>query len=202
MTFEYTRVSTNDQNPERQHIAIAEYAAANGIMIDRAYEDKASGRDFQRPQYQAMKATLRAGDVVIVKELDRMGRNMEQIKREWQELQQIGASIIVTDTPLLNTANKTDLEKQLITNIVFELLAYMAEKERQKIHARQAEGIAIAKEQGKYKGRKPIVRTDFPKVYQAWKAGEITAVASMEQLQLSKATFYRKVREHERSANA
>src|SRR5699024_5447509 len=114
MTFEYTRVSTNDQNPERQHIAIAEYAAANGIVIDRAYEDKASGRDFQRPQYQAMKATLRAGDVVIIKELDRMGRNMEQIKREWQELQQIGASIIVTDTPLLNTANKTDLEKQLI----------------------------------------------------------------------------------------
>ena len=82
MTFEYTRVSTNDQSPERQHIAIAEYAAANGIVIDRAYEDKASGRDFQRPQYQAMKATLRAGDVVIVKELDRMGRNMEQIKRE------------------------------------------------------------------------------------------------------------------------
>lgn len=68
MTFEYTRVSTNDQNPERQHIAIAEYAAANGIVIDRAYEDKASGRDFQRPQYQAMKATLRAGDVVIVKD--------------------------------------------------------------------------------------------------------------------------------------
>ena len=127
MTFEYTRVSTNDQNPERQHIAIAEYAAANGIVIDRAYEDKASGRDFQRPQYQAMKATLRAGDVVIIKELDRMGRNMEQIKREWQELQQIGASIIVTDTPLLNTANKTDLEKQLITNIVFELLAYAAD---------------------------------------------------------------------------
>ena len=201
MTFEYTRVSTNDQNPERQHIAIAEYAAANGIVIDRAYEDKASGRDFQRPQYQAMKATLRAGDVVIIKELDRMGRNMEQIKREWQELQQIGASIIVTDTPLLNTANKTDLEKQLITNIVFELLAYMAEKERQKIHARQAEGIAIAKEQGKYTGRKPIVRADFPKVYQAWKAGEITAVAAMERLQLSKATFYRKVREYERSAD-
>ena len=108
----------------------------------------------------------------------------------------MGVSIIVTDTPLLNTANKTDLEKQLITNIVFELLAYMAEKERQKIHARQAEGIAIAKQQGKYKGRKPIERADFPQVYKAWK--EITAVAAMERLQLSKATFYRKVKEHER----
>ena len=110
----------------------------------------------------------------------------------------MGVSIIVTDTPLLNTANKTDLEKQLITNIVFELLAYMAEKERQKIHARQSEGIAIAKQQGKYKGRKPIERADFPQVYKAWKTGEITAVAAMERLQLSKATFYRKVKEHER----
>ena len=179
-------------------MATLEYAAANNIKIDRTYEDKASGRNFQRPQYQAMKGTLRAGDTVIIKELDRMGRNMEQIKREWQELQQMGVSIIVTDTPLLNTANKTDLEKQLITNIVFELLAYMAEKERQKIHARQAEGIAIAKQQGKYKGRKPIERADFPQVYKAWKAGEITAVAAMERLQLSKATFYRKVKEHER----
>ena len=108
MIFEYDRVSTDEQNPERQHIAIAEYAAANNIKIDRTYEDKASGRNFQRPQYQAMKGTLRAGDTVIIKELDRMGRNMEQIKREWQELQQMGVSIIVTDTPLLNTANKTD----------------------------------------------------------------------------------------------
>ncbi len=97
MIFEYDRVSTDEQNPERQHIAIAEYAAAN-IKIDRTYEDKASGRNFQRPQYQAMKGTLRAGDTVIIKELDRMGRNMEQIKREWQELQQMGVSIIVTDT--------------------------------------------------------------------------------------------------------
>lgn len=201
MTFEYTRVSTAEQNPERQHIAIKEYADENGIVIDRAFEDRASGRNFQRPQYQAMKAALRSGDVVIIKELDRMGRNMEQIKREWHELQEIGASIIVTDTPLLNTANKTDLEKQLITNIVFELLAYMAEKERQKIHARQAEGIAIAKDQGKYRGRKPIMREDFPEVYQTWKAGDITAVAAMERLQLSKATFYRKVREYERSAH-
>lgn len=202
MIFEYTRVSTSEQNPERQHVAIAEYAATNSITIDRSFEDRASGRDFQRPQYQAMKAALRAGDVVIIKELDRMGRNMEQIKREWRELQEIGASIIVTDTPLLNTANKTDLEKQLITNIVFELLAYMAEKERQKIHARQAEGIALAKQGGKYRGRTPIVREDFPEVYRAWRAGEMTAVAAMERLQLSKATFYRKVRELERSTNA
>ena len=77
MIFEYDRVSTDEQNPERQHIAIAEYAAANNIKIDRTYEDKASGRNFQRPQYQAMKGTLRAGDTVIIKELDRMGRNMD-----------------------------------------------------------------------------------------------------------------------------
>ena len=201
MTFEYTRVSTNDQNPERQHIAIAEYAAANGIVIDRAYEDKASGRDFQRPQYQAMKATLRAGDVVIIKELDRMGRNMEQIKREWQELQQIGASIIVTDTPLLNTANKTDLEKQLITNIVFELLAYMAEKERQKIHARQAEGIAAAKAAGRHLGRARAARPEgWEEVLALWRGGSITAVQAMDRLGMRKTTFYKLVREEQQGA--
>ena len=161
----------------------------------RLYVDELMGRtDLSVADVDRINSVMK----LKVKELDRMGRNMEQIKREWQELQQMGVSIIVTDTPLLNTANKTDLEKQLITNIVFELLAYMAEKERQKIHARQSEGIAIAKQQGKYKGRKPIERVDFPQVYKAWKAGEITAVAAMERLQLSKTTFYRKVKEHER----
>lgn len=197
MIFEYTRVSTQEQNPERQHIAIQEYAAENGIIIDRSYEDRASGRSFQRPQYQAMKGTLRAGDVVIIKELDRMGRDMGQIKQEWHDLQNMGVDIIVTDTPMLNTASKTDLEKRLIASIVFELLAYMAEKERQKILARQAEGIAIAKREGKYKGRTPLKCDNFNEVYKEWKAGKITAVKAMEMLNLSKATFYRRVRQLE-----
>lgn len=188
------------QKPERQHIAIQEYVAANAVKIDRVYEDRASGRFFQRPQYQAMKGTLRAGDIVILKELDRMGRDMVQIKQEWHDLQSMGVDIIVTDTPMLNTANKTDLEKRMIANIVFELLAYMAEKERQKILARQAEGITIAKRAGKYRGRTPLQRDNFNEVYTDWKAGKITAVKAMEQLNLSKATFYRRVKQFERTA--
>lgn len=195
MIFAYTRVSTTDQNAERQCIAIAEYAQAHEIQIDRFYEDKASGKDFNRPKYQALKETLRQGDLVIFKELDRMGRNMEQIKSEWHDLQQMGVDIIITDTPILNTSQKSDLEKTLISNIVFELLAYMAEKERVKIHTRQAEGIAIAKAQGKYTGRKPIEPPDLDMVISKWKQGKLTAVTAMEQLGMSKSTFYRRVRE-------
>ena len=195
MTFAYARVSTTEQNTDRQHLAIVEYTQANRIKIDRFYEDKASGKDFNRPKYQALKETLRQGDLVIFKELDRMGRNMEQIKSEWHDLQQMGVDIIITDTPILNTSKKSDLEKTLISNIVFELLAYMAEKERVKIHTRQAEGIAIAKAQGKYTGRKPIEHPDFDMVISKWKQGKLTAVTAMEQLGMSKSTFYRRVRE-------
>lgn len=193
MNFAYTRVSTTDQNAQRQVAAISSYAQEHGLQIDRFFEDKASGKDFSRPKYQALKETLRKGDLIIFKELDRMGRNMEQIKSEWHDLQQMGVDIIITDTPILNTSQKSDLEKTLISNIVLELLAYMAEKERQKILGRQAEGIAIAKAQGKYKGRKPIHHPDFNKIISNWKDGHITATKAMEQLGMSKSTFYRRV---------
>ena len=194
MTFAYTRVSTTDQNAERQRVAIQNYANEHQLTIDRFFDDTASGKNFTRPKYQALKELLRPGDLVIFKELDRMGRNMEQIKSEWHELQRLGVDIVITDTPILNTSQKSDLEKKLISSIVFELLAYMAEKERQKILSRQAEGIAIAKEQGKYTGRKPIQPPDFDKVVAQWRSGEITAVQATKVLKLSKSTFYRKVR--------
>lgn len=195
MTFAYTRVSTTDQNAERQRIAIQNYADEHQLTVDRFFDDTASGKDFSRPKYQALKEILRPGDLVIFKELDRMGRNMEQIKSEWNELQKLGVDVIITDTPILNTSQKSDLEKSLIAAIVFELLAYMAEKERQKILSRQAEGIAIAKAQGKYTGRKPIQPPDFDQVVAQWQNGEITAAQAMNRLGLSKSTFYRKVRE-------
>lgn len=193
MVFAYTRVSTSDQNAERQYVAISEYAQKHEIQIDRFYDDKASGKNFSRPKYQALKETLRQGDLVIFKELDRMGRNMEQIKSEWHDLQQMGVDIIITDTPILNTSQKSDLEKALISNIVFELLAYMAEKERQKILGRQAEGIAIAKAQGKYKGRKPLAPDNYDIVIKSWQNGNIKATDAMKQLGMSKSTFYRRV---------
>lgn len=195
MIFAYTRVSTTDQNAERQHRAIEAYAADCGFQIDRFYEDQASGKDFSRPKYQALKESLRAGDLVIFKELDRMGRNMQQIKAEWHDLQQMGVEIIITDTPILNTSQKSDLEKTLISNIVFELLAYMAEKERSKIRARQAEGIAIARHQGKYKGRKPLAPENYDAVIKSWRQGDLTATEAMARLHMSKSTFYRRVRQ-------
>jgi len=198
LVFGYVRVSTKEQNTDRQIVAMKEYAAAHGIEIERIFEDKASGKNFERPHYQAMKLALREGDTLIIKELDRLGRNMEQIKNEWQDLQKKGVDIIVIDNEILNTTNKTDLEKTLISNIVFELLAYMAEKERQKIRARQAEGIAQAKKKGKYTGRKPIVREDFLDVYKRWKAGYITGEEASKELRVSRSTFYRMGRDYER----
>ena len=142
---------------------------------------------------------LRDGDTLVIKELDRLGRNMDMIKNEWQEIQSNGIDIVVLDTPILNTKNKSGLEKKLIANIVFELLTYMAEKERIKIKTRQAEGIAIAKSKGLYKGRKKIVNEKFKDVYDDWKKGILTAVKANEMLDMKKSTFYRRVKEYESS---
>ena len=197
MIFSYARVSSKDQNIERQKNAISEYALTKNITIDRNFEEKASGKDFQREIYQGMKLMLRQGDTLIIKELDRLGRNMEQIKEEWRDIQKMGVDIIVIDNELLNTSEKTDIERNLISNIVFELLSYMAQKERDRIRARQAEGILIAKTNHKYKGRRPIKCDEFESVYKRWKNGEITAVRAMEIVNLKKATFYRRVKEYE-----
>jgi len=198
MIFAYARVSAKDQNIDRQLQAVQDYAKSKHITVDRIFEEKASGKDFNREIYQGMKIALRQGDILIIKELDRLGRNMEQIKDEWREFQINGVDIIVIDNELLNTANKTDLERSLISNIVFELLSYIAQKERDKLRSRQAEGIAIAKEKGKYKGRRPIRRDNFDDVYKRWKNHEMTAVKAAKVLNLSKSTFYRTVREVEK----
>lgn len=198
MIFAYIRVSTKEQNTDRQEQAINEYCNSTKIRVDRVFIDKMSGKDFNRPQYQALKLCLRTGDTIIIKELDRLGRNMEQIKKEWRELLEQGIDIVVIDTPILNTAQKTDLEKSLISNIVFELLAYMAEKERIKIKQRQAEGIAVAKNKGKRFGRPKIKYPDnWDEVYTQWRNNEITAVKAMDLLKLSSPTFYRMVKKFE-----
>jgi DNA invertase Pin-like site-specific DNA recombinase len=198
MIFAYIRVSSKEQHIDRQKQAIDEYCNSAKIKIDRIFIDTASGKDFNRPYYQALKFCLRAGDTIIIKELDRLGRNMEQIKKEWHELQEHGIDIIVIDTPILNTAKKTDLEKSLISNIVFELLAYMAEKERLKMRQRQDEGIAAAKSKGKHFGRPKIKYPDnWNEVYNKWRNNEITAVKAIDLLGLSASTFYRMVKQVE-----
>ena len=193
-TFGYARVSSKEQNLDRQEQALIDYGIASRDII----QDKQSGKDFNRQGYQTLKnSLLRTGDTLVIKELDRLGRNMDMIKAEWQELQAKGIDIVVLDTPILNTLNKSDLEKKLISNIVFELLSYMAEKERIKIRERQSEGIAAAKAKGLYKGRKRIEVNNFENVYNEWKSGKMTAVKAMDKLGITKATFYRRVNEYE-----
>lgn len=196
--YGYARVSTKEQNLDRQLGALESY----GINQRDILFDKASGKDFNRPSYQALKNNLlRSGDILVIKELDRLGRDMDAIKQEWQELLKMGVNIVVLDTPMLNTTNKNDIEKSLISNIVFELLSYMAEKERLKIQQRQAEGIAKlkARNNGKAIGRPGININTLTKAqqqiikdnYDKWTNKEITAVAFMELLQLKKDTFYK-----------
>ena len=199
MIFAYLRVSSKTQKLERQRQALAAYAFKNEISVEdiRIYEDIASGKNFERPEYLKLKDHLRPNDCLLICELDRLGRNMTQIKDEYRELEQKGIDIIVLENEFLSTAGKTDLEKTLMSNIIFALLSYIAEKERQKLKSRQAEGIAIAKSNGVYKGRKRIERPNFGTVYTRWRNKEITAVSAMRELNLSKDTFYRRVKEHE-----
>lgn len=194
--YGYIRVSSKEQNTDRQKQALLEYGVDERDII----EDKVSGKDFNRNGYLTLKnSLLRDGDTLVIKELDRLGRNMDMIKNEWQEIQSNGIDIVVLDTLILNKKNKSSLEKKLIANIVFELLTYMAEKERIKIKTRQAEGIAIAKSKGLYKGRKKIVNENFKSVYDNWKKGKLTAVKAIEILDMKKSTFYRRVKEYESS---
>ena len=141
--YGYARVSSTEQNLDRQIKALVKYGVEDRHIIT----DKMSGKNFDRPGYQTLKCQLlRSCDVLVIKELDRLGRDYEQIKSEWHDLRQMGVDIVVLDMPILSTADKSDLEKTLIANIVFELLAYLSEKERIKIRTRQAEGASGSKE--------------------------------------------------------
>lgn len=199
--YGYARVSTKEQNLDRQIAELMKYVANERDIIT----DKASGKDFNRAGYISLRDTfLRPGDTLVIKELDRLGRDMNMIKEEWNTLLKMGVDIIVIDTPMLNTKGKDTLEKTLISNIVFELLSYMAQKERDKIRSRQAEGIAALKARNNGKGiGRPVtieLSDSFIEAYRQWKAEGITAVRAMELSGLSKATFYRKVKEYEASA--
>ena len=195
----YVRVSTREQSCERQRSEIEAYALANGLKIDRIFEEKASGKNFDdRPIWQSLKlTTMRAGDIMVITEIDRLGRNYEQIKDEYREIEKLGVDIVVLENDLLSTRGKTDLERKLISDIIFSLLSYVSEKERQKLRSRQAEGIAIARAAGKYRGRKPISvpADEFERVYTRWENKEITAVKGMKLLGVKRDVFYRLVRE-------
>ncbi|MEK4509480.1 recombinase family protein [Paenibacillus sp. FSL K6-2524] len=193
--FGYIRVSSKDQNEARQLEAMKDL----GILDRDMYIDKQSGKDTNRFGYQSMKNGLRKGDILFIKELDRLGRNAQDIKREWQEITEgIGAHIVILDMPILDTRQYQNGLEKLISSIVLELLSYMAEREREKINGRQKEGIATALNNGVVFGRpKKTINEEFIQVYTEWKNGNITAVEAMKRVDMKPNTFYRRVKEYE-----
>lgn len=194
--YGYMRVSTKDQNLDRQQIELQKYVEDRFI-----FQDKQSGKDFDRPQYQLMKKVAQKGDIIYIKSLDRLGRNKSQVKEELEYYKNEGVRIKILDIPTSMMEIPTGQEwlMDMINNLLIEVLSTMAEQERNNIRLRQAEGITIAKQKGKYKGRQPIKinNNDFEKVYKQWKNEEITARKAMELLELKPNTFYRRVKEYE-----
>lgn len=195
--FFYARISTKDQTLERQIVE------AKKLGIDESYIflEVASGKDFKRPEYQLLKRMLREGDILYIKSLDRLGRNKQMILDEWNELVKVKkVDIVILDMPLLDTTKYKDMNglENLISDIILQLLSYMAEDERLRTKERQREGIKIAIEKGIKFGRRKIDPGEkFEEVYQEWKSGQITAVKAMEMLGLKSNTFYRRVKEYE-----
>lgn len=186
-TYGYARVSARDQNLDRQMDALAAF----GVSGERVFADRASGKDFERPEYRRMLGSLRRGDVVVVKSIDRFGRNYEEILEEWRRItRDEGCAIVVLDMPLLDTREDRGVTGRLISDIVLQLLSYVAEKERDFIRQRQAEGIAAAQARGVRFGRPPKRR---PKSYKATKRayldGVITKREAADRLHVSPTTF-------------
>ena len=187
MEYGYARVSTKEQNEQRQLIALREF----GIEEKQIYVDKQSGKDFERPNYQKLVRKMKPDDTLIIKSIDRLGRNYEEILEQWRVItKEKQVAIVVLDMPLLDTRKNRDLTGTLIADIVLQLLSYVAQTEREFIRQRQAEGIAAAKARGVQFGRKPMER---PKEYEAvkklWQAGELSARAAAKNLGISHRTF-------------
>ena len=188
----YARVSTTNQNEDRQVQELIKY----GVKEKCIYIDKQSGKDFQRPAYMRMMKRLRQNDVLIVKSIDRLGRNYREIQEEWRIItQKKNADIIVLDMPLLDTTRSKDLLGTFIADLVLQLLSFVAENERMNIRQRQAEGIAAAKKRGVKFGRPPIpVPDNYQENYELWKNKKISARQAAENCHLTIDTFYRMVK--------
>ena len=193
MEYGYVRVSAKDQNIQRQLIAMQEA----GLSEKQIFVDKQSGKDFERPEYQRLLRKLRRDDVLIVKSIDRLGRNYDEILEQWRLItKEKEAAIVVLDMPLLDTRKNRDLTGTLIADIVLQLLSYVAQTEREFIRQRQAEGIAAAKERGVQFGRRPQpVREDFSAVLEEFRAGQLTSRQAAASMGVSPSTFYKWIRE-------
>lgn len=186
-TYGYIRVSTREQNEDRQRIALKEI----GVDDRSIFMDKQSGKDFERPQYKRLIRQLRPTDLLYVKSIDRLGRNYEEIQNQWRILtKDKGVDIVVLDMPLLDTRRGKDLMGTFLSDIVLQVLSFVAENERTSIRQRQAEGIAAAKAKGIQFGRRPRPLPDnFHRAYQLWKAGTITGTAAAKECGMPLSTF-------------
>ena len=187
MEYGYIRVSTLDQNEDRQRRAMAE----RGVPPERMFVDKQSGKDFARPGYRRLLRKLKPGDTLVLKSIDRLGRNYDEILEQWRLLtKEKHVEIVVLDMPLLDTRQGRDLMGTLIADIVLQLLSYVAQTEREFIRQRQAEGIAAAKARGVRFGRKPKKRPEeYERLREEWRAGRISARAAARQLGVAHRTF-------------
>ena len=187
MEYGYARVSTKEQNEERQLIALTAF----GVAADAIFVDKQSGKDFERMQYRKLIRKLKDGDTLVVKSIDRLGRNYDEILEQWRVItKETRAAIVVLDMPLLDTRQNRDLTGTLIADIVLQLLSYVAQTEREFIRQRQAEGIAAAKARGVQFGRRPMQRPEnFQVLRQKWEYGEISARQAAAQLKITHRTF-------------
>lgn len=192
--YGYMRVSTNEQNEDRQRLALLE----NGVPEEGLFLDKLSGKNFERPEYKKLIRKLRAGDTLFIKSIDRLGRNYRDIIEQWRIItKEKGADVVVLDMPLLDTRIGKDLLGTFMADIVLQLLSFVAENERKNIRERQAEGIAAAKARGVRFGRpsKPVPE-EFQEYTRRWGAGEVTASQASKALNMPLATFKQKARLH------
>ena len=193
MEYGYVRVSTKEQNEDRQMVAMRELGVKDGNVI----LDKQSGKDFDRPGYRRLMRRLKAGDTLVIKSIDRLGRNYDEILEQWRLLtKEKQVAIVVLDMPLLDTRQGRDLTGVLIADIVLQLLSYVAQKEREFNRQRQAEGTAAAKARGVHFGRRFKDRGEnYEAVVAAWRGGEISGRAAAKALGVAHGTFQRWCRE-------
>ena len=191
--YGYIRVSSTDQNEDRQLVAMQEL----GILSKNTFIDKQSGKDFNRQQYQNMLKKLKTGDMLYVKSIDRLGRNYADIQEQWRMLtKEMGVDVAIIDMPLLDTRLNKDLMGTFIADLVLQILSFVAQNERENIRRRQAEGIATAKAKGVIFGR-PVIEApdDFAQLVAQWESGKISMESILQQQNFSISTFYRRRRE-------
>ena len=195
MVYGYIRVSSTDQNEDRQLIALYD----KGVPDERIYMDRQSGKDFKRPQYRRMVRKMKKDDLLYIKSIDRLGRNYKEIQEQWSILtKDKGIDICVVDMPLLDTRQCKDLMGTFIADLVLQILSFVAENERANIRQRQAEGIAAAKARGVKFGRPPVpLPENFYAVHQAWRGGKLPLREAAQKCGMPVSTFYAKARRFE-----